>query len=245
MDKMAESEQGDDLATLQHEQPKQQQRAPYIYKPESSDTLLDHATAMQLKYRERPARDIELGMQSNDIKNLVNDVSFLTSRARYGDLVVYIGNNIGAWLPVAAKMFPTLQFLVYDGNPAKLMQLQERDYQHNGFPSNIHIRPCWFSEHEADKLVNLKFPHYNANSTLLVAETRNMVYDKKAAGPVVKNCTKDMTDQDAWIHILKPRSASLKLDMPYQGSKHYNYLAGEMHLQVRGFIHMYAQNACP
>ena len=230
----AAREVGAEPASAEQKQQQQQNllRAPYIYKPESSDTLLDHATAMQLKYRDRPAKDIELAMQSNDIKSLVNDVSFLTSKARYGDLVVYIGNNIGAWLPVAAKMFPTLQFLVYDGNPAKLIQLQERDYHLSGFPSNIHIRPCWFSDHEAENLVNLKFPNYNAASTLVIAETRNMVYDKKSCGPVIKNCVKDMADQDSWIHILKPRSASLKFDMPYQGGKHYSYLAGEMHLQV-------------
>ncbi len=204
---------------------------PYIYRPESVETLLDHAAAPKLKYYERTAKDIELGMQNHEIKNLIRDVAFLTSKARYGDLVVYIGNNIGPWLPVTAKMFPTLQFLVFDGNPVKLTQIIDKG--EDLFPPNIHVRPCWFNEVEAERLTKLKFPTYKGLNTLLISDTKNLVYDKENPGPVMRHVAKDMSDQELWVKALHPRSASIQFDMPYQGGKHYSFLAGEMHLQVQ------------
>ena len=212
-------------------------RPPYVYRPESSSTLLDHELAPKLKYFERSAKDIAIGMQNNEIRNLVRDVAFLTAKARYGDLVVYIGNNIGQWLPVAARMFPTLQFLVFDGNAVKLAQIKDKaesapSLSTPSFPANIHVRPCWFNDLEAQKLTSLKFPTYKSLNTLLISDTKNLVYSKENPGPVMRHVGKDMSDQESWICALHPRSASIQFDMPYQGGKHYSFLAGEMHFLV-------------
>lgn len=174
---------------------------------------------------------------------LICDAAFLTERAFQGDVVVYVGNNVGPWLLTISKMFPTLQFLVYDGNAVKLSRSleQERSANPGAFP-NIHLRQCWFSEAEAARfhrlgLVSQRDP--SINRTLLMAETINMNWDKENpdSGPVYKDPHKDLGDQDAWVQALRPRSALLRFNLPYSSSTrkqetHYNYLKGTIMLQV-------------
>lgn len=48
-------------------------------------------------------------------------------QGKVGDTVIYVGHGIGTHLPVVAKMFPTMQFLVYDANPNPWYQSQLAD----------------------------------------------------------------------------------------------------------------------
>lgn len=111
-------------------------------------------------------------------------------------MVVYVGNNVGPWIATVAKMFPTLHFLVYDGNSTKLSKVPSE-----AIPENLHIRKCWFNQQEALKIKNnMKSPVlgnlYNPASLLLMAETNNLIWDKDTnAGPVEKDLNKDLNDQ--------------------------------------------------
>ena len=86
-------------------------------------------------------------VQYPDLSRVINDVNFLTDKSKEGDVVIYVGNNIGLWLGTVARMFPTLHFLVYDGNSMKLNRAMEQ----GKLPSNIHLKNSWFSVAEANK----------------------------------------------------------------------------------------------
>ena len=62
-------------------------------------------------------------------------------------MVVYAGHGVGQHLHLVAKMFPTLQFLVYDKNPAHWLKQQVQD---GTVPPNIHLKQCWFHKKEAE-----------------------------------------------------------------------------------------------
>ena len=156
------------------------------------------------------------------LKSLICDVAFLTEKASHGDVVVYIGNNIGPWLVTVAKMFPTLHFLTYDGNPAKLAKLSNRLGPEN-IPQNLHIRQSWFNELEASKLVSqLSNPVYDPSKVLLMSDTNNMIWSScggseeesgenssrgaSLAGPIQKHVVKDLNDQVLLIMFLAEHS---------------------------------------
>ena len=60
-----------------------------------------------------------------------------------------------------------------------------------------------------------------------------MAWTEKKAG---QDLDKDLADQDAWMRILKPKSAMLKFDLPYRENKSYTYLQGQLCLQVGGLL---------
>ncbi len=49
-----------------------------------------------------------------------------------------------------------------------------------------------------------------------------------------ENICRDLSDQETWVHILRPRSAMLKFRMPFEGYSNYSYLKGKMYLQTFG-----------
>jgi hypothetical protein len=175
-------------------------------------------------------------VHSPHIKGLICDVAFLTERAVQGDVVVYIGNNIGPWISTVAKMFPTLHFLLYDGNPTKLSKLAQ-----DAVPDNLHLKRSWFNAQEATKIKAMQSPVIGSicpsSSLLLMAETNNLIWDREqVTGPVERDLNKDLNDQDSWLHALQPRSALLKFCLPYKGAKNYSYPKGMVMLQVRSRI---------
>ena len=84
--------------------------------------------------------------------------------------MVYVGSTIGAYLPLVTRMFPTLQFLVYDGNPTSLHYKRALE-EH---PENLHLKQAWFNEKEAMELVNQELMPYNPTRTLLMVDARNI-----------------------------------------------------------------------
>jgi hypothetical protein len=139
-----------------------------IYKPPTTSRLLEYSSSPRMKYRERASEEKAGLSHCPNIKMLVNDVDFLTENAKAGDTVLYVGGTIGAYLPVVASMFPTLQFLVYDGHPESLHYKNASD-EH---PPNLHLKPVWFSQEEAVQFVSL--PLYNPSRTLLMVDSRNI-----------------------------------------------------------------------
>ncbi len=102
-----------------------------------------------------------------------------------------------------SRMFPTVTFLVYDGNPVKLEKMEKNSVP---LPQNVRLKPSWFSEAEAKRFARTGIPtHVSNDSVLLIADTNNLEWDKENPGPVVKDLNKDLADQDAWLHAIKPR----------------------------------------
>jgi hypothetical protein len=217
-----------------------------VYRPTHFTLSLDHSTANRMKYSKVTPEQLHGSVYCSELKNLMNDISFLTEKASAGDTVVYIGNTIGSWIQMVTSMFPTLQFVVYDGNPTKV-QLQMAAENANcrtgdRAASNTMFNHTWFSAAEADRFICTKFPSYDPSRTLVIAETRNIMQlascpeDDDDDGPAEvfhsSHVLKDMADQEMWMHALQcPRSALMRFTLPYVDGKNYSYMKGEMRLQ--------------
>jgi len=243
-----------------------------IYKPSDIKLTLSHATSPRASYAKIAANDTKGSVYCSELKNLMKDIQFLTAKALPWDTVIYIGNTMGRWVETVSRMFPTLQFMVYDGNPTKVQTaiangtLVEDPTHFMKHPGNVHLRDSWFSVQEAERLTGGgRGSLLDSTKTLMMVETRNM-YAEAAQGPAPgpassvaensgdkhaaddrtqnnsvyteRDVLKDMADQDAWVHALRPRSALLKFNIPYQGGKSYSFIQGEMFLQP------FTQRAC-
>jgi hypothetical protein len=210
---------------------------PNTYVFPSSNRILSHESSPQLAYQKKTTADKSPSINyCPNIKMLINDVSFLTHRAKDGDTVIYVGSTIGNYLPTLAKMFPCVQFLVYDGNPKSCHYRQSAQNPMEASPPNIHVKPTWFSDSEARNLISMVHPaKYDSAKTLLMVDTRNVtrlpleVSDKDDHATVSsrtvvtdEDVQMDMRDQRDWVEILRPRAASLKFRMQISSSSRGN-----------------------
>jgi hypothetical protein len=247
---------------------KKEDRKRDVYKPTEVVLTLSHAESPRKAYTRFSEDDVKGVVYCSELKNIMKDVSFLTDKSMPGDTVIYIGNTMGRWVETVSRMFPMLQFIVYDGNPTKVQTcmaegtLKEDPVHTMKHPGNVHLRNTWFNVQEAENLTTGRNAPLSPTRTLMMVETRNMSHAPEDTPPSdpVQDCTdveesmkhgtasqapfverdimKDMADQDAWLHVLKPRSALLKFNLPYQGAKSYSYMSGTMLLQP------FAQKMC-
>ena len=225
----------------------QQRHEEEVFRPSSSSRELCYLRSSSMDYRPRDVHEKSGLIHCPNIKMLVNDVAFLTERARDGDMVIYVGGTIGNYLPILGKMFPNLQFLVYDGNPTSMHYRSPQDEK----ASNIHLKPTWFSEKEARTLAAMRHPTpYDSSKTLLMVDSRNITKlalnqedllsslpQSKSAGALRsivtdENIEADLADQHAWVHALRPRAAMLKFRIPFSATgSPLSYFAGRLYLQ--------------
>jgi hypothetical protein len=101
---------------------------------------------------------------------LCNDVSFLTKKASAGDKVLYIGGSVGAYILLLARMFPSVNFALYDHNMSNSVKKAKEE----GFmPANLNHSPEVFSEQVAAKLL-LVGKGCESQNLLLMSDLRNI-----------------------------------------------------------------------
>jgi len=199
-----------------------------VYKPPSADRLLSYVTSPKMKYRERTSEEKGGLVHCPHIKMIVNDVAFLTEKASAGDVVLYVGGTIGSYLPLVARMFPTLNFLVYDGHPQS-QHYKNASEQH---PPNIHLKAAWFNEHEAIEYTNLQQPKYSPGKTLLMVDTRNVTRWKKQTRPAVYS---GKLSSDVPLFFQKfVRAAAARLRGGRGCLRHWGHLSEQPELSHRG-----------
>ena len=97
--------------------------ASHVFRPQTTGRLLRYELAPKLPRGTGTAAPTsattpQKGVpNSHTIRALTNDVAFLTEKGKAGDIVIYAGHGVGNHIVLVAKMFPTMQFIIYDGNP--------------------------------------------------------------------------------------------------------------------------------
>ena len=105
------------------------------------------------------------------LKMLCNDVSFLTKKASAGDKVLYIGGSVGAYILLLARMFPSVNFSLYDHNMSNsVKKAKDEEFM----PANLNHSPEVFSEQVAAKLLLLGGHGYDSKNLLLMSDLRNI-----------------------------------------------------------------------
>ena len=100
-------------------------------------------------------------------------------------------------------------------------------------PGNIHLRQAWFHKKEAEAYMNARMVKFNPARTVLISYAQNVMTttldssssssvdtfagcdtaaaaedeeeDPKSITLYEQNVLKDMSDQDTWMHTLRPR----------------------------------------
>ena len=144
-----------------------------IYRPASTNRTIDYATCPKLRFDrshlDEPRRGPGAYAYNPHLKMLCNDVDFLTQKARAGDTAIYVGGSVGAYILLLAKMFPSVNFVLYDHN----MSNSVRKAKQEGFmPSNLQHVEDNFSEKVATQL--LLSSKIQGNKLLLLSDLRNI-----------------------------------------------------------------------
>lgn len=77
------------------------------------------------------------------LKALCSNISFLVAKSSPGDTVLYVGASISSYILVLAKMFPKLQFKLFDHNTSAFLKNAKES---GSVPSNIHHYQEIFSD---------------------------------------------------------------------------------------------------
>lgn len=90
-------------------------------------------------------------------------------------------------------------------------------------PTNIHLRPAWFHKKEAEAYMKTRMVNFNPSKTVLISYAQNVmtttldhqghegneddeqIEDPRSVTLYEQNVLKDMSDQDTWMHTLRPR----------------------------------------
>lgn len=200
---------------------------------------LDHETYPRIKWEHRKNLDLEGVASMGVLKLLLTEIQFLTKHASSGDTVVYIAGSQGSHLLTLARMFPFLQFHVYDMGPFPAIQLGEAS---NRF------------KFMARKLTqeDLKGYYGMRDKVLLLSDVKPLEFRGNRSTHTTVH-TQFMEDRDemnlqrSWVCSMKPRQALLRLRIPYNetdgslGKRRtpdkamsISYLDGEMFFQPFG-----------
>lgn len=213
-----------------------------IYRPPSHSRTLEYDTCPKLRFDTshlEAGNPVHMRTRLNPylynpyLKMLCNDVDFLTKKAETGDKAIYIGGSIGAYVLLLAKMFPTVQFDMYDHN---LSNSVKKAKEESFMPPNLEHKPENFSEKVAAQLL-LK-DGIKGNKLLLMSDLRNITRNawgnKGHVAVTDDNVVNDLHLQENWVQLLRPRSSQIKFKLPYHGSVQYSYLKGEANTQLFG-----------
>jgi hypothetical protein len=178
------------------------------------------------------------------LKLLLSEIEFLTPyyyhhhhHSGHTVVVLYAGAAPGVHIPILARMFPAMRFVLVD--PARSMIS-------NGEYANIEVVQEYMSDELAEKFSaqQQKQEQQQKKPPLLL-----FISDVRVGAAAVDTDSssssetdeaqqlriqRDMDAQRRWVEILRPLSSMLKFRLPWSISAKTNYLSGRIHFPVYG-----------
>ena len=161
-------------------------------------------------------------MHSGQLKLLCSAINFLTQNARPLDLVLYSGADLGDHVNVLARMFPELEFHVYDNCEVNTSNA-----------INISHIPRKFQMCDVNRYAK------HSDNLLFMSDMRTVKRNKNGEVRATSNSNANVIDnlrlQKRMVTGMGPRASMLKLRLPYteegmQGER-FEYFKGDMHVQ--------------
>lgn len=176
------------------------------------------ADAPGLPYR-RGSYEQRLSLHVGQRKLLLTEIAFLALCSRAGDTVVYAGSAPGLHVPFLAELFDTLRFILYDPREFDMSRARGPELD------RIELHQALFTDDVARSFAG-------RDDVLFVSDIRT-----GSTGPTQEDdeaferaVEENMAMQMRWCQLMRPRKASLKFRLPYQGGR-TRYLAGQILLQ--------------
>lgn len=161
----------------------------------------------------------------------LSEVDFFTSNTNTTDTytVVYAGAANGQHIPLLSKMFPNLEFHLYDPAPfSPLIDKENTKLKINLYKDST-LPIGFFTDEIALKYTTTKNLLFICDIRLAPTEKKNNPKYKSLFEEKVDN---DMKIQKDWVLIMKPISSILKMRIPYNVKDKFEYLDGDVRFQT-------------
>ena len=190
------------------------------------------------QYRSRTAteRAINKNTSFGQLKCLLEVLLFLNLYYKIKDhknpKVLYIGAALGTNIGILAKLYPMVEFHLYDSSKFNERVLQDDNiiiYNKN-FDGDGEIK--WTSIAQKDSV----FLVSDIRNTSYDSTTKNIITNKEASLANEAKVWEDMLLQQKWVTNIKPAEACLKFRLPYYfdyvTETKYDYLKGTIYRQA-------------
>ena len=113
------------------------------------------------------------------LKSLCSNISFLVDKCKPGDAVLYVGGSVSSYIFLLSKMFPTLQFKLFDHNVSNYLRKAKED---GTVPKNLEHYQEVFSDQVACRLLIKEC--LDGKDALLISDLRNITRNAWGRGYV-------------------------------------------------------------
>lgn len=182
---------------------------------------IDHEADPRRTYEPRPSKDKSSVMHCGQLKLLCMETAFLTEWAAPGDTVVYVGGGNGVHLPTLARLFPMLNFDVYDVPRLAPALLADTARQFRFIGRRFTDADAEAYAPMRDRIVLLSDVRPRVTGEMNPRERKTAVHDDFG----------DMEEQQSWVERMRPRQAFVRFRVPYEGPAKVGYLDGDLYLQ--------------
>jgi predicted RNA methylase len=172
-------------------------------------------------------RNIHWGQRKLHLSEVDFFLSYTTTTDKY--VVVYAGAANGQHIPLLFKMFPNVEFHLYDPAPFSPLVTSRPDLFKINLYKDSSLPVGFFTNEVAE--------HYKGIDNLLfICDIRLAPSiskgDEKYAELFEENVDNDMKIQRDWVEIMRPKFSILKMRLPYYQKDPYEYLAGDVRFQI-------------
>jgi hypothetical protein len=160
----------------------------------------------------------------------LGEVDFLTSYTNRNEkyTLVYAGAANGQHIPLLLKLFPNIEFHLYDPAPFSSVVNNNPTLKIN--PHKDPDAPVGFFTN------NVSINYRSTKNLLFICDIRLAPSMKKSdpeyASIFEDNVANDMNIQKDWVNIMRPKFSILKMRLPYNAKDTYKYLDGEVRFGI-------------
>jgi cap2 methyltransferase len=147
-------------------------------------------------------------------KLLISEIEFLTNYGYAGATVVYAGAAPGTHIPLLARLFADMHFILFDPLPLGFLECKR-----------VTWRKELFTEETARE--------FTGKDVLFISDVRSGSLKTMQSAEMEACVAKDMQAQQQWHILMKPRKSMLKFRLPWAKGK-TTYLDGQVYLPVWG-----------
>ena len=154
------------------------------------------------------------------LKLLLSEIEFLTPFYGQSLCVIYAGAAPGLHVPMLARMFPSMHFVLVDPAPS---------FVANGEYCNVEV----IADFMTDTLAGDFAAKYGPN-LLFISDVRvGATVENESDDAQQQRIQRDMDAQRGWLMVMRPLSSILKFRLPWCGGMS-KYLSGRIHFPVYG-----------
>ncbi|MDD4930601.1 MAG: hypothetical protein PHG66_00405 [Candidatus Colwellbacteria bacterium] len=171
-------------------------------------------------------KNIHWGQRKLHLSEVDFFMSYTNRKEKY--TIVYAGAANGQHIPLLLKLFPNLEFHLYDPAPFSPVVLSNPALKINPYKDSV-LPVGFFTDEVASNYTSTENLLFICDIRLAPSMKKS---DPKYAALFEEKVDYDMTIQKDWVNIMKPKFSILKMRLPYHAKEKYEYLDGDVRFQI-------------